>query len=193
MKTMKHIITVIAILFSVQLFAASDIDIRTNGNAEIIIEANNITGEERIRIFDENGTLLFFEAIHEHDYLKTFTLSTLPVGKYFVEYENDNRINTAVVVKEKNNTLVTSNFNRVSFKPMINQKGNFLNVGMTNPKLKEVSISIIDPKGYELTEVENLNTLFVNKTFDTKRLPKGDYSVQVNCGTHSFTKLISIK
>lgn len=193
MKTMKQIITAVAILLSVQAFAISDIEIRTNGNSEIIIEAQKTTGEERIRIFDEEGTLLFFEVINERKYLKTFALSTLPNGKYFVEYENESKINTAVIVKKENNTVVTSAFNQVSFKPMINQDGDFLSVGMTNPQLNKVSISITDSKAYELVEIKNMNDLFVKKTFDTKSLPKGDYTVQVKCGSKSFTKLITIK
>jgi len=193
MKTMKQLFTVIAILFTVQVFAMSDIQIRANGNSEVIIKAEKTSGNEHIRIFDEKGTLLFFERINEKQYQKTFTLSTLPDGKYFVEYESDSKINTAVIVKKSNETVITSNFNQVSFKPMINQNGDYLSVGLTNPQLKNVSMSITDSKGFELTEVKNQNELFVKKTFNTERLPKGEYSVRVKCGSQSFTKLISIK
>ncbi|WP_148096292.1 T9SS type A sorting domain-containing protein [Flavobacteriaceae bacterium 14752] len=190
---MKQLITAVAILLSVQVFAISDIQIRSNGTSEVIIEAQKTSGQEIIRIFDEEGTVLFFERINGDSYQKTFTLSTLPNGKYFVEYENDSKINTAVIVKKENNTLVTSNFNQVSFKPMINQEGDYLSVGLTNPQLKNVIMNITDSNGFELTEIKNLNELFVKKTFNTKRLPKGEYTVQVKCGKKSFTKLISIK
>ncbi|QTY27522.1 T9SS type A sorting domain-containing protein [Flavobacterium sp. CS20] len=190
---MKQLITAVAILLSVQVFAISDIQIRTNGNSEVIIEANKTTGEESIRIFDEKGTMLFFEKINKDKYVRTFKLSTLPNGKYFVEYENDSKINTAVILKKGDDIIVTSNFNQVSFKPMINQNGDYLSVGLTNPQLKNVSMSITDEKGFELTEIKTKNEMFVKKTFNTARLPKGDYSVQVKCGKESFTKLISIQ
>ncbi|MGX1024166.1 T9SS type A sorting domain-containing protein [Psychroflexus sp. MBR-150] len=193
MKTMKQLITAVAILLSVQVFAISDIQIRTNGNSEVIIEANKTTGEESIRIFDEKGTMLFFEKINKDKYVRTLKLSTLPNGKYFVEYENDSKINTAVILKKGDDIIVTSNFNQVSFKPMINQNGDYLSVGLTNPQLKNVSMSITDEKGFELTEIKTKNEMFVKKTFNTARLPKGDYSVQVKCGKESFTKLISIQ
>ena len=77
MKTMKQLITVIAILISVQVFAASDLQIRTNENSEVIIESNEISDNQQIRIFDENGTLLFFEEISKDKYLKTFSLSSV--------------------------------------------------------------------------------------------------------------------
>lgn len=193
MKTMKRFITVIAVLLTVGAYAASDIHIRTNGNTEVIIQADNNTGDESIRIFDEKGTLLFFERINKDQYLKTFTLATLPNGKYFVEYENESKINTAIIVKSEDETLVTSNFKQVSFKPLFKQEGNYVSVGITNPHLKDVSISIEDSKGFELTEIKNLKDVFVRKTFDTQRLPKGDYTVLVKCGDKSHSKLISIK
>lgn len=193
MKTMKQIITAIAVLLSAQVFATSDIQIRTNGTDKIIIEATDITGEERIKIFDEKGKLFFSEKIEKNTYVKTFKLNNLPDGKYFVEYENDSKINTAVIVKEANKTSITSDFNQISFKPMINQKGDFLNVAITNPEFDSVNISVIDSNGHKLTEIKNLNTLIVKKTFNTRKLPKGNYSIQVNCGTHSYTKMISIR
>ena len=192
MKTMKRMITVIAVLLSAQVITASDIKIRTNENAEIVIEASELTGEEHIRIFDEEGTLLFYEVINERTYLKTFKLSTLPNGKYFVKYENESKINTAVIVKNGDHAEVTSDFNRVSFKPMIKQDHKFLNVGITNPQLENVRISIKDENGYELTEIKNLNDLVVKKTFNTTKLPKGQYSVQVNIGNQSFTKMVAV-
>lgn len=193
MKKMKQFITIIAILLSVQVFATSDIEIRTNGNSEVIIEANKNAGDESIKIFDEERTLLFFEKINEDKYLKTFKLSTLPVGKYFVEYENENKVSIAVILKTENSTILTSGFSQISFKPMIKQDGDFLSVGLTNPQLKNVSITISDVQGFELTEVKNLKELFVKKTYNTNNLPEGEYTIRVKCGKDSFTKLINIK
>lgn len=193
MKTIKKLITVIAILLSVQVFATSDIQIRTNGNTEVVIEADQTSGEGRIRIFDEENTLLFYEIISEDKYLKTFRVSTLPNGKYFVEYENENKINTAIIVKSAENTLYTSNFDQIRFKPMIEQKGDYINVGMTNPQLQKVSISVTDFTGYQLVNIKNLKGLFIKKTFNTHKLPKGDYSLKVKCGDKSYSKLVSIK
>ncbi len=193
MKTMKRMITVISILMSIQVFALSDIQIRANGNTEVIIEAEKNTGDESIKIFDEERNLLFFEKINQDKYLKTFALSTLPAGKYFVQYENQNKISIAVIVKNDNSNLLTSNFSQISFKPMIKQNGDFLSVGLTNPQLKEVSIVIYDMSGFELTEIKNLNGISVKKTFNTNKLPSGEYRVKVECGDESFSKLVEIK
>lgn len=193
MKTMKQFITVIAILLGLQVFAASEIQIRTNGNTEVIIESDEISNNQQIRIFDEEGTLLFFEKISEDKYLKTFSLSTLPNGRYFVEYENDEKTNTAVIIKSENNILTTSDFNKISFKPIVKQDGDFLNVGITNPKFEDVDMIFTDTTGYELLEINNLKGLFVKKTFNTKKLPAGDYSLQIKCGDKSFTKMVSIQ
>lgn len=193
MKTTKQFITLVAILFSVQVFATSDIQIRTNGNEEVIIEAVKTSGEERIRIFDERGTLLFHDFINEDNYSKTFTLATLPQGKYFVEYENENKINTAVIVKNSDNSISTSNFNKINFKPIIKQENGYWNVGLTNPLLQKVNITVKDVAGYELVEVKNLKGLFVKKTFNINKLPEGDYIVEISCGDKSYKRTLSIK
>lgn len=193
MKTMKQLITIITILIGLQVYAASDVQIRTNGNSEVIIESDEISANQQIRIYDKEGTLLFFEKISKAKYSKTFSLSTLPNGRYFVEFENDNKINTAVVVKSENNILTTSNFNKISFKPIVKQDGDFLNVGITNPQFENVEMTFKDSTGYELVEINNLKGLFVKKTFNTKNLPNGDYSLQINCGDQSFTKTVSIQ
>jgi hypothetical protein len=193
MKTMKNVMTVILVALGIQMVSASDIKIRTNGNKAILIEVTNGSVNENIKIFDAKGNLLFFENITKENYLKTFMMNNLPSGQYFIEYENDNKVNRALVEKNNDGELITSNFLKTSFKPMVQQNGDYLSIGFTNPSYNNVKISIEDLEGFEVVEVENLSSLVIRKNFNTKRLPQGQYIINVVSGKESFTKTIEIQ
>lgn len=188
---MKKVMIAFFMVLTMNVFSA-DISIKTNNSNDIVIRVNTVNENENIKIYDENGDVLFFEQIDRRNYLKIFNLKTLPKGLYFVEYENDNEISTAIVEKQKD-VVVSTDFNEITFKPIISQKGDFTSVGFTNPKREKVDIIIKDNNGFELVDIQNMNDLFIKKTFDTGRLPKGDYTVKVKTNSNSFIKNITIK
>lgn len=193
MKTIKNVITVCVILFGIQTLTASNVKIRTNGNTSVVIEATKNTEDENIKIFDNHGHVLFYETIKNERYLKVFSMENLPSGKYFIEFENENKINTAVVQKTIDGQLITSDVLKISFKPIVKQNGDVLSVGFTNPNLESVEISIRDLDGYEVVELDNLNEFFVRKSFNTKKLPKGEYTINVRSGKESYTQIIDVE
>lgn len=193
MKTMKNLLSVILFVFTLQVISANDVKIRTNGNESVIIEITNETQNEKIKIYDNNGKVLFFESISGENYLKTFAMNNLPSGQYYIEYENDNKVKVAIVNKTKDGQLITSDFSKITFKPMFSQKGDYLSVGMTNVKHESVDITVNDQSGFELVKIKDLNGLLISKTFNTKKLPKGEYIVNVACGNKSYTKVVDIK
>jgi hypothetical protein len=176
-----------------QIILASDVKISTKGKESVVIEVQNNSKNEKIKIFDKNGNLLFFENINKDHYLKTFTMNNLPNGEYHVIYENESKINLAIVLKNEDGMLITSDFSKISFKPMINQKGDYLSIGYTNPKFNNVEIKIIDDFGNELVEINDLNDLLIKKTFNTKNLPGGHYIIKLRSGDETFTNTIEIK
>jgi hypothetical protein len=175
-----------------QIVLASDVKISTNSNESVVIEIQNKSTNEKIKIFDNNGTLLFFDHIKKEHYLKVFAMDKLPYGEYHVIYEDDTKISLAIVVKSKDGMLLTSDFSYVKFKPMINQKNDYLNIGFTNSEYNDVDISISDDQGNELIEITNLKGLIIKKTFNTKNLPAGEYVIKLKSGNQTFTNRIVI-
>jgi hypothetical protein len=192
MKTMKKTIFALLMLVTLSVFA-NDISIEANNNNGVVIKVNNVVENKNIKIYDENGTILFSEMISTTDYLKVFNLNAFSKGQYFIEYENDNKITTAIVEKSDNGIEVISNFNEITFKPIVNQNGNYVNIGFTNPKRQDVDIIVYDIDDFELVKVEDLNDLFVKKTFNTIKLPEGDYTIKVKSGENTFSKVITVK
>ena len=193
MKTTQKLLTTLLVFFTIQITLASDVKISTKDNQSLVIEVLNNSKNEKIKIFDKEGNLLFFENIKKEHYLKTFTMNNLPNGEYHVLYENDSKINLAIVLKNNEGMLLVSDFSKISFKPMISQKGDYLSIGYTNPKFNNVEISINDEDGDELVEVSDLNDLIIKKTFNIKRLPKGNYTIKLRSGDKTFTNSIEIK
>lgn len=193
MKTLKNVLAAVLVVFTIQITSANDVKIRTNGNESVVIEINNETQNEKIKIYDHKGKMLFFENISRTNYLKTFAMNTLPSGQYYVEYENDNKVKIAIIQKTTEGQLITSDFSKISFKPMFHQKGDYLSVGFTNIKYENVDIAISDDNGFELVKIKGLNELLISKTFNTRKLPKGEYVVNVSCGNKSYSKIIDIK
>lgn len=191
MKTMKKTAAALLMLVTLNVFSA-DISIKADNN-DVIIRVNSISENENIKIYNEKGEVLFSEQISSKNYLKVFALDKVSKGQYFVEYENDNEINTAIVEKHDNGIVVTSNFKEITFKPIIKQNDNYTSVGFTNPNKLNVDITITDENGFELVDIQNLNDLFIKKTFDTVRLPKGEYTVMVKSNKNTFAKNITIK
>jgi hypothetical protein len=192
MKTMKKISIALFMLMTLQVFSA-DISIKTKDDNAVEIRVKTISENENIKIYDEKGDILFFEKIDSRNYLKVFTLNTLSNGQYYVEYENDSEISTAIVNKQDNGIVVTSNFKEITFKPIIKQDKNYINLGFTNPKRENIDIIINDVYGFKFVDIQNLNELFIKKTFDTGRLPEGDYTIQVKTSTNKFSKTITVK
>ncbi len=193
MKTLKNVMIAVVLMFGVQALTASNVKIKTNGNTSVVIEVTKNSVDENIKIFDNEGHVLFYETIKNESYLKVFKMDNLPSGKYFVQYENESKVNTAVVEKTIDGELITSDILKISFKPIVKQNGNVLSVGFTNPKLNAVEISIQDLDGYEVVELDNLNELLIRKNFNTKKLPQGEYTINVRSGKDSFTQIIDIK
>ncbi len=192
MKTTQKILMTLIVLFSMQISLASDIKISTNGKESVVIEVQNKSKNEKIKIFDKAGNLLLLDNINKEHYLKTFAMGNLPYGEYHVIYENDSKINMAIILKSEEGMLLTSDFSRVSFKPMINQKGDFLSIGFTNLNYNDVEISIIDNDGNELIEITDLTELMIKKTFNTKNLPADEYVIKLKSGSQTFTNRIEI-
>jgi len=188
---MKKTAAALLMLVTLNVFSA-DISIKADNN-DIIIRVNTMTENENIKIYNEKGEVLFSERINSKNYLKVFALDEVSKGQYFVEYENGSEINTAIVEKDANGIVVTSNFKKITFKPIIKQDGNYTSVGFTNPNRLNVNITITDENGFELVDIQNMNGLFIKKTFDTIRLPKGEYTVMVKTTQNTFAKNISIK
>lgn len=193
MKTMKNLIAILLLSIGLQQVSASNLKIRTVGNESVVIEVQKASTDESIKIFDKTGNLLFFEDIDKENYLKTFKMSDLPLGEYHLIYENKSKKELAIIVKNEEGMLITSDFSQISFKPMLNQKENFLSIGFTNPNYEKVSITISDSFGNELVEIKGIKDLIVRKTFNTDKLPKGDYFIELQCGSESYSKLVTIK
>lgn len=193
MKTMKNLIAILLLSIGLQQVSASNLKIRTVGNESVVIEVQRTSTDESIKIFDKIGNLLFFEDIDKENYLKTFKMNDLPLGEYHVIYENKSKKELAIIVKNEEGMLITSDFSQISFKPMLNQKENFLSIGFTNPNYEKVSITISDSFGNELVEIKGIKDLIIRKTFNTYKLPKGDYFIELECGSESYSKSITIK
>jgi len=94
--------------------------------------------------------------------------------------------------KDVNGITINNAIDDKVFEPIIEQNDEYINFGLTNPTKENIDIIITDAYGYELVNIQNLNDLFVEKTFDTSELPNGNYTIKVKTGENTFTRTITV-
>ena len=95
--------------------------------------------------------------------------------------------------KDVNGITINNAIDDKVFEPIIKQNDEYINFGLTNPTKENIDIIITDGFGYELVNIQNLDDLFVKKTFDTSELPSGDYTITVKTSKNTFTRTITVK
>ena len=192
---MKGILTVLILLVSMSIQAAENVKVAKNNNSSIIIEATDIMKGDEVIIRNQKGNVLYREQLDANKtYKKIFQFSLFDNGVYIISFENNFKVEYYNVIKNDNGIkLVDVDYDKFSFKPVVKRDQNLAHVFLTNESLKNVELRIVDQSGEELTSTRFNDELIIKRSYDLSRLPKGKYSLIIEVGKQSFTRVLNVQ
>jgi hypothetical protein len=201
MKTIKmmaktnFLLLLASFLLSVSLHAADQVEVTKLNKTSVVIEAKDISQNDKIVIRNQKGEMLFIDNLDKSEnYRKIYQFSLFDNGVYFISYQNSKENYHFNIIKEsKHIKLININENKYSFKPIVKKNNKKAHILFTNIDLDNVKLTISDSSGEVLSSNRFKDELFVKKSYDLSRLPSGNYSLNIQVDDQSFTHVLSVQ
>ena len=185
----------VALLATVAANASNKLNVKvTSENSKILsISLEEVTLGETLSIRDNQGVVLFSEELKEaHEYNKVFNFSTLPVGLYFIDDKDEEKIQSTPIVVSETNIALVENSSKTYVAPTITIKDNVMNVFINNEDHSDVSIDVYNQDGLLLNNSNHNTNTIVLGCFDISKLHDDKLIVSVTEGDYSFVEEIEL-
>ena len=194
MKTsIKTLVLALTLAFSLNANAADGIAVTVNENFIVQVEYTNAIEGAQIYLEDVNGERLYTEyAGSVANDTKTLSLEELPVGKYYLIYEDDYAKSYTTIKKEYKGLDVVKDESKTIFKPNYKVQDDIVMISFTNPKEVKTTTRVYDENGSIIESLTDHN-LVVKQALNFQELPAGNYRIGVSVGKDYFSKQIEIK
>ena len=194
MKNLIKKCTLLIVLFlTITVSGKSNFDdfrISTLNSNTLNFQLSNSDGNSDVKIYDEEGILLYQEAILGSIFSKKFNFNLLPDGKYKIEVVGQTRITTFPFKIENATIKVFENDKSVVYKPIVWAKDDLLYISKFLGNEKEaISMALYD-NDVTLYQIKPRLMKSFEKTLDIRNLPKGNYKLVVNYGDRSLVTTI---
>ncbi len=192
---MKNVfkVTLLVILLNTgfMMEAAEDLDIKVLDSQNLMVELNSGSQGNVLLIKDKFGKVLFRDSITSSStYHKTFNLELVPNGIYYLNLDNESRIQTTAIAKT-NSGLEIEKESRFVFKPSFKIKDKQIRVLLTNPEQKKTFLNIYDSSGILVGNLYS-KELVLKKTLDFSNVPSGKYRIEIEINGQNFTKVVNL-
>ncbi len=183
-----------ALLATVVVSAAEKMNVKVLGAKALNISLTGVAQGESLSIVDKSGITLFSETLDQAAVLeKTFDLTYLPEGVYFLESNEDKKINVAPILIANNKVSLINGGAKVYNEPRIVVTDAVAKVILDNSSKADVVIIVKDADDEELLRSEVLTAENIYKKFDFSTLPKGNsYTITVKEDDYYFIKEINL-
>lgn len=150
-------------------------------------------GETQIKLRDDKGSVLHSEKVSgREEYLKNFDLSSLKMGTYYFEVENEMSFATIPVELSKVSTYVLNADKVVILKPVIRRNGNFLDILLPSETPATIEVAIYDSNANRVFR-EKVKDCSEIRRYDISRLTEGDYRIKLNTNGKEFIQFVAVK
>jgi hypothetical protein len=167
--------------------AAEDLDIKVLDSQNLRVELNGGSQGNILLIKDKFGKVLFRDNITTNlSYQKTFNMELVPNGIYYMNLDNESRIQTTVIVKTDSGLDIEKESSFVS-KPSFEIKDKQIRVLWTNSLEKKTVMNIYDSSGILVANLDS-KELVLKRTLDFSNVPSGKYRIEIEVDGQNFTK-----
>jgi len=190
-NALKISLLVILLNTGFMMEAAEDLGIKVLDSQNLMVELNSGSMGNVLLLKDEFGKVLFKDSITTNStYQKTFNLELVPNGIYYMNLDNESRIQTTVIVKTNSGLDIEKESSFVS-KPSFKITDKQIRVLWTNSLQKKTVLNIYDSSGIL---VGNLNSkeLVLTKILDFSNVPSGKYRIDIEVDEQNFTKEVNL-
>ena len=194
MKTsIKTLVLALTLALSLNANAADGIAVTVDENFMVQVEYTNAMEGAQIYLEDVDGERLYTEyAGSVANDTKTLSLEELPVGKYYLIYEDDYAKSYTTIKKEFKGLDIVKDESKTIFKPNYKVQDDIVMISFTNPKEVKTTTRVYDETGAIIESLSDHN-LVVKQALNFQELPAGNYRIGVSVGKDYFSKQIEIK
>ncbi len=191
----KGMLTVLTLLLSMSLQAADKVEVAKNNKTSVVIEATETKSGDEVMIRNQRGDVIYREQLDASGtYKKIFQFSLFDNGVYIISFENDDKVAHYNVIKEdKGIKLLEVNKDLNGFEPIVKRNDELAHIFFTNANLQNVELLITDASGEILSSSNFDEELIIKRSYDLSRLPSGKYSLMINVGDQSFTRVLNVQ
>jgi hypothetical protein len=192
---MKNVfkVTLLVILLNTgfKMEAAEDLDIKVLDSQNLMVELNSGSKGNVLLLKDKFGKVLFRDSITTNSfYNKTFNLELVPNGIYYLNLDNESRIQTTIIAKT-NSGLEIEKESGFVFKPLYKIEDKLVRILFTNSEQKKTFLKVYDSSGILIGNLTSKEVV-LKKTLDFSNVPSGKYRIEIGINGQNFTKEVNL-
>jgi hypothetical protein len=147
-----------------------------------------------LSIYDTNDSLIYQEKVTSEDNInRTYDLTALPDGIYFLKAESDLKISKYKIEVVGNKAKLSADAISEVYKPVLVNKNGIVTVNILNPKKAPVTVAIYNSEENQVYNETLTADLYVGKIFDLTSAQNGKYTFDITYNGKTFSETVAIK
>ncbi|RZS93970.1 hypothetical protein [Aquimarina brevivitae] len=193
-RMIKTFVLICTALVTLNANASDILSVKIENESTIHVSLEHALKGQKLYLKNYEGEVLFTMTLAaDQSFQKTFDLTLVKDGIYFVETETAFDIKVTPVVKNAQGVALIDTSVKLLFKPTIKVKKGMIHILFNNIEGNKVTLSINDEEGIELHEEQISNQEYVIKrAFNFAEVPSGKYTIHFTTGDRTFKEEVSI-
>ena len=147
-----------------------------------------------LSIYDINDSLIYQEKVtSEENINRTYDLTALPDGIYFLKAEDDRKISKYKIEVVGNTAKLSADAISEVYKPVLVNKNGIVTVNILNLEKTPVTVVLYDSNQTEVYNETLEADLYVGKMFDLTAAQNGKYTFEITYNGKTFMETVSNK
>ena len=147
-----------------------------------------------LSIYDINDGLIYQEKVTSEDNInRTYDLTALPDGIYFLKAESDLKISKYKIEVVGNKAKLSAEAISEMYKPVLVNKNGIVTVNILNLKKAPVTVVIYNADQTEVYNETLATELYVGKIFDLSSAQRGKYTFEITYNGKTFIDTVATK
>jgi len=147
-----------------------------------------------LSIYDINDGLIYQEKVTSEDNInRTYDLTALPDGIYFLKAESDLKISKYKIEVVGNKAKLSADAISEMYKPVLVNKNGIVTVNILNLKKAPVTVVIYNADQTEVYNETLAADLYVGKIFDLSSAQRGKYTFEITYNGKTFIDTVATK
>ncbi len=147
-----------------------------------------------LSIYDTNDSLIYQEKVTSEDNInRTYDLTALPDGIYFLKAESDLKISKYKIEVVGNKAKLSADAISEVYKPVLVNKNGIVTVNILNLENTPVTVAIYNSEENQVYNETLTADLYVGKIFDLTSAQNGKYTFDITYNGKTFIQTVAIK
>lgn len=147
-----------------------------------------------LSIYDTNDSLIYQEKVTSEDNInRTYDLTALPDGIYFLKAESDLKISKYKIEVIGANAKLSADAISEVYKPVLLNKNGIVTVNILNLEKTPVTVAIYNSDQTEVYKETVAAGLYLGKIFDLNSAKNGEYTFDITYNGKTYSETVATK